>query len=69
MSDEIQRGGKRTKKITAPETKVELEKQESPPAEPETAPARQESKADTLLRNIFFRSGPLPMAPDQVPRK
>jgi hypothetical protein len=64
MSDEIQRGGKRTKKIPAAEAKLELEKQESPPAEPETAPASQESKADRLLRNIFFRSGPLPMSPD-----
>ena len=64
MSDQNQGGGKRTKKIHAAEAKVELGKQESPPAEPETAPARQESKADTLLRNIFFRSGPLPMAHD-----
>ena len=64
MSDEIQRGGKRTKKITAAEAKVELEKQESTPVEPEAASTRQESKADRLLRKIFFRSGPLPMAPD-----
>ena len=64
MSDEIQRGGKRTKIIPAAEAKLEFEKQESPPAEPETAPASQESKADALLRNIFFRSGPLPMSPD-----
>lgn len=64
MSDQNQGGGKRKQKITAPETKVELEKQEAPPTEPETASTRQESKADTLLRNIFFRSGPLPIAPD-----
>ena len=64
MSDEIQRGGRRTKKIPAAEAKLELEKQESPPAEPEAASTRQESKADRLLRNIFFRSGPLPMSPD-----
>ena len=64
MSDEIQRGGKRMQKRLAPEAKVELEKQEAPPTEPETASTRQESKADTLLRNIFFRSGPLPIAPD-----
>ena len=64
MSDEIQRGGKRTKKILAAEAKLGLEKQEAPPAEPEAASTRQESKADALLRNIFFRSGPLPIAPD-----
>ena len=69
MSDEIQRGGKRTKKILAGEAKLGLEKQESPPGEPEAVSTRQESKADTLLRNIFFRSGPLPMAPDQEPGK
>ena len=64
MSDEIQRGAKRTKKIPAAEAKLELEKPESTPAEPEAASTRQESKADRLLRNIFFRSGPLPMARD-----
>ena len=64
MPDEIQRGGRRTKKITTAEAKIELEKQESKPAEPEAASTRQESMADGLLRNIFFRSGPLPMSPD-----
>ena len=64
MSDQNQGGGKRMQKITATEAKVELEQQESTPAEPEAASTRQESKADRLLRNIFFRSGPLPMAPD-----
>ena len=65
MSDQNQRGAKRKQKITAHEAKVELEKQEAPPAQPETASTRQEIKADTLLRNIFFRSGPLPIAPDR----
>ena len=64
MSDQNQGGGKRTKKILAAEAKLEFKKQESPPAEPEAASTRQESTADTLLRNIFFHSGPLPMAPD-----
>ena len=64
MSDQNQRGGKRTRKIPAAESKLDLEQQESTPAEPEAASTRQESKADALLRNIFFRSGPLPMAPD-----
>lgn len=48
MPDEIQRGGRRTKKITTAEAKIELEKQESKPAEPEAASTRQESKADRL---------------------
>jgi hypothetical protein len=65
MSNQKQCGGKRMQKIPASETKVELEKQEAPPAQPETASTRQEIKADTLLRNIFFRSGPLPIAPDR----
>ena len=69
MSDQNQRGVKRMQKIPAAEAKLEFEKQESPPAEPETAPSNQESKADRLLRNIFFRSGPLPVAPDQEPGK
>ena len=64
MSDQNQRGGKRMQKITATEAKVELGKQKATPAQPEAASTRQESKADTLLRNIFFRSGPLPIAPD-----
>ena len=64
MSDEIKRSGKRMQKITTAEAKVKLGKQESTPAEPEAASTRQESKADRLLRKIFFRSGPLPMAPD-----
>ena len=66
MSDEIKRSGKRMQKIPAAEAKVELKKQESTPVEPETAPSNQESKADRLLRNIFFRSGPLPMAPENL---
>jgi len=69
MSDQNQGGGKRMQKITAAEVKVKLGKQESTPAEPEAASTGQESKADTLLRNIFLRSGPLPMAPDQAPGK
>ena len=64
MSDQNQGGGKRMQKRPATKAKVGFEKKESTPAEPETAPASQESKADALLRNIFFRSGPLPIAPD-----
>jgi hypothetical protein len=64
MSDQNQGGGKRMQKITTAEAKVKLGKQESTPVEPEVASTRQESTADTLLRNIFFRSGPLPMSPD-----
>jgi hypothetical protein len=64
MSDQNKGGGKRMQKITTAEAKVKLGKQESTPVEPETAPARQDSTADTLLRNIFFRSGPLPISPD-----
>ena len=64
MSDQNQGGVKRMQKIPAAEAKLEFEKQESTPAEPEAASTRQESKADRLLRNIFFRSGPLPRSPD-----
>jgi len=64
MPDQNKGGGKRMQKITAAELKVKLGKQESTPAKPEAASTRQESTADRLLRNIFFRSGPLPMAPD-----
>jgi len=64
MSDQNQRVAKRMQKITALEAKVKLGNQESTPAEPEAASTRQESKSDTLLRNIFFRSGTLAMAPD-----
>ena len=64
MSDQNQRDVKRMQKRPAPEAEVKLGNQEAPPAEPEAASTRQESTADTLLRNIFFRSGPLPMAPD-----
>lgn len=64
MSDQNQRGGKRMQRITAAEVKVKLGKHESTPAEPEAASTRQKSTADTLLRNIFLRSGPLPISPD-----
>ena len=64
MSDQNQRVAKRMQKRLALEAKVKLGNQESPPIEPETVSTRQECKADTLLRNIFFRSDPLPIAPD-----
>ena len=82
MSDEFQRGGKRTRKIPAPaKTALPMDQlkttsAESPPVSSE--PAQQATQADMakltpeearkkgseLLRNIFFRSGPLPMSPD-----
>ena len=64
MPDQNKGGGKRMQKRPATKAKVKFEKQKSTPAEPEAASTRQESKADTLLRNISFRSGPLPMSPD-----
>ena len=82
MSDEIQRGGKRTKKIpAAAKTALPMDQPKTPTAEAPTVssePAHQSTQADMakltpeearkkgseLLRNIFFRSGPLPMSPD-----
>jgi hypothetical protein len=82
MSDEIQRGGKRTRKIPAPaKTALPMDQPkttpaEAPPVSSETAqqakqadmakltPEEAKNKGSELLRNIFFRSGPLPMAPD-----
>jgi hypothetical protein len=87
MSDEIQRGGKRTRKIPAPaKTALPMDQPKTPSAEAPTVssePAQKAKQADMakltpeeakkkgseLLRNIFFRSGPLPMAPDQEPGK
>jgi hypothetical protein len=64
MSDEIKRGGKRTRKRTADEG--ENQPAEQPKANPYASltPEEAEAKASELLRNIFFRSGPVPMAPD-----
>ncbi len=82
MSDKIQRGAKRTRKIPAPaKTALSMDQLKTPAAEapPVTSePAQKATQADMakltpedarkkgseLLRNIFFRSGPLPMAPD-----
>ena len=87
MSDEIQRGAKRTRKIPAPaKTALPMNQPKTTSVEAPTvsrAPAQQTTQADMakltpeearkkgseLLRNIFFRSGPLPMAPDQEPGK
>ena len=82
MSDEIQRGAKRTKKIPAaaktalPMDQPKTTSAEAPPVSSEPAqkatqadmakltPEEARKKGSELLRNIFFRSGPLPMAPD-----
>jgi hypothetical protein len=82
MSDEIQRGAKRTRKIPATaKTALPIDQPKTPVAEAppvSSEPARQATQADMakltpeearkkgseLLRNIFFRSGPLPMSPD-----
>jgi len=64
MSDQNRGDKKKTRQRVAAETKIAGAHQQVTPAEPQSAPARQESEADRLLRKIFFRSGPLPMAPD-----
>ena len=82
MSDEIQRGAKRTRKIPAPAktalpmdqpktTSAEAPPVSSKPAQQATqaeiaklTPEEARKKGSELLRNIFFRSGPLPMSPD-----
>ena len=82
MSDEIQRGAKRTRKIPAPaKTALPMDQPKTPAADAPpglSEPARHATQAEMakltpeearkkgseLLRNIFFRSGPLPMAPD-----
>ena len=63
MTNKIQVGGKRMRKTTTAEAICGAGKQESLPAELQSASARPESEADRLLRKIFFRSGPLPVAP------
>ena len=64
MSDEIKRGGKRIRKTHAAEG--EKQPAEQPKANPYASltPEEAKAKASELLRNIFFRSGPVPMAPD-----
>jgi hypothetical protein len=82
MSDQNQRGGKRSKKIPAPaKTALSMDQPKTPAAEAlpvSTEPAQQATQAEMakltpeearkkgseMLRNIFFRSGPLPMSPD-----
>jgi len=65
MSEVNPCGGKRIRKSPAAEGQSGGVGKVSPAGEPEPRPASQESEADKLLRKIFFRSGPLPMAPDQ----
>jgi len=65
MSDVNPCGGKRIRKSPAAEGQGCGARQVKPVCEPEPRPARQETEADRLLRRIFFRRGPLPMAPDQ----
>ena len=64
MSDEIKRGGKRTRKISGGE--AEKRPVEQPKANPYASltPDEAQARASQLLRNIFFCSGPVPMAPD-----
>ena len=64
MSDVKQCCGKRIRKKPAAEGLSGGVGKVSPACEPQPMPASQESEADKLLRKIFFRSGPLPMAPD-----
>jgi hypothetical protein len=82
MQDEIQRGGKRIRKIPAP-AKAALPNYQPKTPSAEAAPVTSEpaqkatqaemakltpeearKKGSELLRNIFFRSGPLPMSTD-----
>jgi hypothetical protein len=65
MSDVKQCCGKRIRKSPAAEGQSGGLGKLSPAVEPEPRPASQESEADRLLRKIFSRSGPLPMAPEQ----
>ena len=65
MSDQNRGDKKQTRQRVAAEAKIEGANQQAPPAEAQSASTRQESEADKLLRKIFFRSGPLPMAPDE----
>lgn len=60
---------KQTRQKVTAEAKSDGANQQVTPAEAQTTPVRQESEADKLLRKIFFRSGPLPMAPGQEPEK
>jgi len=69
MSDVNPCGRKRMRKKPAAEGLSGGVGNVSPAGEPESSPASQESEADRLLRKIFFRSGPLPMAPDYPPGK
>lgn len=64
MSNQDQGGSKRTHKSLATEAKSGGGKHEETSAEAQSSSTSQESEADKLLRKIFFRSGPLPMAPD-----
>jgi hypothetical protein len=68
MSDEIKRGGKRTRKTPAPEG--EKQAAEQPKANPYASmtPEEAQAKVSQLLMNIFFRSGTVPMAPDTHPK-
>ena len=62
MSDEIKGGGKRTRKISGGE--AEKRPVEQPKANPYASltPDEAQARASQLLRNIFFRSGPVRMA-------
>lgn len=69
MSDQHQGGSTRTHQSLAAAAKSDVAYQQVAPAEAQSTPVRQESEADRLVRKIFFRSGPLPMAPGQEPEK
>ena len=64
MSEQNQGGSERTRQNLTAAAKSDVAYQQVAPAEPQSTPTSQENEADRLLRKIFFRSGPLPMAPD-----
>ena len=64
MSDEIKRGGRRTRKTTAAECEKQPAEQPKANHYASLTPEEAQAKASQLLRNIFFRSGPVPMAPE-----
>ena len=64
MSDEIKRGGKRTRKTPAAEGEKQPAEQPKAKRYASLTPEEADAKASQLLRNIFCRSGPVPMAPE-----
>lgn len=63
--------GRREANLKTPASEGEKQPTEQPKANPNASLTTQEAKAKVsqLLRNIFFRSGPVPMAPDSQEAK